>query len=158
MTNRTRGQADDDMLSDGKALDLATDQAERWARTFRADRSDSPSQAAHDALDERARELADRTVPPVRAFTGRDWVLGVVLWLCIGAIVFVGSVALLGLSGQTTIWFALFALGLAVVGLWQSYAETTSVPRHERKVARKREWLVGATHKAAMKALERKEL
>lgn len=138
-------------LSDGKALDAMTTDAEAWARKYR------PAAGGEEAwgrdfdarLGRRADELAAASTAPARRFRARDWVLAVLLWLVIGMAVFVFSVAVMQLSGTWTIIFGVFAILVAAVGLWQSWAETTSAARAEKRLAKKRRWLADVSRKSA---------
>lgn len=141
-------------LSDGKALDRLTEQAEQWAKSYGGVSDESKWEPAFTSKFERvAASLARQCTEPARRFTARDWILGIILWLTIAAIIFVLSVFVLALETTWTIAFGIFAVLVAIVGLWQSYLETTSEKRAGTKLQKKEEWLMAVSKKAAMRIL-----
>lgn len=141
-------------LKPGKALDLLTEKVEKWAGNYRKlgepERwePDFEAKFARDAAD-----LASRSSASARRFVARDWVLAIVLWGMIAAIVWVFSLFVMQLEGAWPIIFAVFAVLIAAVGIWQSYMEVTSEKRAADKLAKNEQWLLGVTRKTANRIL-----
>lgn len=141
-------------MSAGQAFDRIIEVSEAWAKrtSIPRERSDwrnhyVTSNAA--SLD----ELSERSSASARAFTAKDWILGIMLWIIIAMTVFVLSVFLMQLSGTTTIIFGVFSLFIAVIGFWQSYQETCSEQRASRRRERKRAQLAEIGFKRAERIL-----
>lgn len=149
--NRPSGQPE---LKPGKALDLLTEKVEKWAQSYRhldePDRWDTDFQAK---FQDDAAALARRSTAEARRFEARDWFLAILLWALIGGIVWVFSFLVMQLEGTWPIIFGVFALLVAIVGIWQSYTETTSEKRAADKLAKSEQWLLGVTRKAANRIL-----
>lgn len=144
-------------LKDGQALDRLTERTEEWARSYGRIRDESRWADDFDArFAKQADSFAEQCTPAARRFTARDWILAIVLWAMIAMIVFVGAVVLLSLQGTTTLVFLAFAVLVGVVGLWQTYLETTSEARAAKKLEKKREWLYSVSRKAAMSILQQR--
>ena len=142
-------------MADGAALDQMTEAAEAWARKYRnlEGGEDDWRRDFDERHAARAEQLAEASTAPARPFAARDWILGIVLWLLIAAAVFVFSVLVMQLQGTWTIVFGVFALLIAGVGLWQSYAETSSATRAATRLEKKRSWLMDVSRKAAFDVL-----
>ncbi|WP_066081273.1 hypothetical protein [Pseudoclavibacter albus] len=144
----------DGRLSDGQAFDRMIEQSEKWAKRTSIPKDES-SWRSHFTTSNAALldELTSRSTASARRFTAKDWILGIVLWIIIAMTVFVLSVFLMQLSGTTTIIFGVFAILIAIVGFWQSYQETSSERRAERRMERKRAQLVEIGWKRAERIL-----
>ncbi|WP_068492926.1 hypothetical protein [Pseudoclavibacter helvolus] len=147
-------QAEGSVLKDGEAMDLLTDRAERWAGKYKnlSDperwRSDYDEHFTAPAL-----QLAKRCTLEARPFGAKDWILAFVLWFLIGGTVFLASNFLMQLEPTWQIVFAIFAALIAVVGIVQSYLETTSEKRAAKRLSAKHEWLLNVSRKAALATL-----
>lgn len=137
-------------LKDGQALDRLTERVESWARSYRflddPDRWDTDFAAK---FEREAGDLARRATPEPRPFAARDWLLALVLWGLIAGTVWVFSYYVMQLDGTWPIIFAVFAVMIAAVGIWQSYLEVTSEKRYTEKLAKKEQWLLGVSRKAS---------
>lgn len=141
-------------LKDGQALDRLTESVEKWARSYnRLDDAERWDEDFRNRFASSAKTLARKSTPEARPFGVRDWVLAVVLWLAIGAFVFIGSILLMQLDGTWRIVFAVFAGLIALVGIWQSYLEVTSAKRAADKLAKKEEWLLAVSRKSMTRIL-----
>ncbi|WP_371029374.1 hypothetical protein [Pseudoclavibacter sp. JSM 162008] len=150
MSKKTEGGP----LKDGEAMDLLTDRAEHWAAQYRNLSDPDRWRADYDAhFAAPALQLAKRCTLGARKFGARDWILALVLWFLIGGTVFLASNFLMQLEPTWQIVFAVFAGLIAVVGIVQSYLETTSEKRATKRLAAKNEWLLNVSRKAAMATL-----
>lgn len=137
-------------LKDGQALDRLTERAERWARSYRhADDVERRERDFAERFEGEAADLARRSTGAARPFEPRDWVVAIVLWCLIGAVVWLFSVFAMSLDDTWRIVFAIFAALIAAIGVWQSYLEVTSERRAADRLAKKERWLLGVSRKAA---------
>ena len=137
-------------MKDGQALDRLTEHVESWARSYR--HLDDPDRWDGDfaaKFESEANDLARRSTPRARPFAARDWILAIVLWGLIAGTVWVFSYYVMQLDGTWPIVFAVFAVLIAAVGIWQSYLEVTSEKREADKLVKKQQWLLGVTRKVS---------
>ncbi|PPG04265.1 hypothetical protein C5E06_05590 [Pseudoclavibacter sp. RFBI5] len=147
-------QAEGSVLKDGEAMDMLTDRAERWAAKYKNLSDSERWRSDYDEhFDAPALQLAKRCTLEARPFGVKDWILALVLWFLIGGTVFLASNFLMQLEPTWQIVFAVFAVLIAVVGIMQSYLETTSERRAAKRLAGKKDWLLSVSRKAAMATL-----
>lgn len=141
-------------LKDGQALDRLTERVEAWARSYsRLSERERWDADFADRFQAPAADLARRTTPAARRFGARDWVLAIAVWVFIAGAVYVFSFYVMQLDGVWPSIFAVFAVLIAAVGVWQSYLEVTSTKREADKLAKKEQWLLGVTRKTAHRIL-----
>lgn len=135
-------------LKDGAALDQLSDSVERWAKKYP---HPEDREARHSAYREKflpqAQRLAAQCTAGPRPFTGKDWILAVLLWLIVAGTVLALSVLMMQPAGGWFWFFVAVAVVIFVAGLVTVKIETSSPARARAKYASKIEWLLAAAER-----------
>lgn len=133
---------------------MLTDRAERWAGKYKnlSDperwRSDYDEHFTAPAL-----QLAKRCTLEARPFGAKDLILAACALVPHRRHGLPRLELLMRLEPTWQIVFAIFAALIAVVGIVQSYLETTSEKRAAKRLSAKHEWLLNVSRKAALATL-----
>lgn len=136
------------ILKDGAALDRLSDAVERWAKKYpHPEDQDARHTAYREKFLPQAHKLAAQCTPGPRSFTGKDWILAVLLWLIIAGAVLALSVLFMQPAGGWFWFFVAVAVVIFVAGIATVWFETASPARARAKYASKVEWLLGAAER-----------